>query len=232
LLVSSDTQQSSSARSGRVSCTPQSNISDGLESQRDKMKIFLSYSSKDRTKAGEIALALQTQGHGVFFDSGGEKPPAQKEALANFVNILVYPPDEIKKTEYSLDPNSSFPRGSRDVVALEQAAFGRVLQDYKAFNVIVSVTNTSERPILLDLTQRFFELQDDQGRPAELFYFCCKASGETLGPGQQRQIQLLYRLPPGWVGKGLRVKTISFKITGLLPLLRGAWEFRPLATAN
>jgi hypothetical protein len=162
LLVSSDTQQSSSARSGRVSCTPQSDISDGLESQRDKMKIVLSYSSKDRTKAEEIALALQTQGHGVFFISGGEEPPAQKEALANFVNILVYPPDEFKKTEYSLDPNSSFPRDSRDVVTLEQAAFGRVLQDYNAFNVIVSVTNTSERPILLDLTQRFFELQRDK----------------------------------------------------------------------
>ena len=179
-----------------------------------------------------VALAFFLYPYAQRFISGGEEPLAQKEALANFVNILVYPPDEIKKTEYSLDPNSSFPRDSRDVVTLEQAAFGRVLQDYNAFNVIVSVTNTSERPILLDLTQRFFELQDDQGRPAELFYFCCKASGETLGPSQQRQIQLLYRLPPGWVGKGLRVKTIRFRISGLLPLLRGAWEFRPLATAN
>jgi hypothetical protein len=88
LFVSSDTQQSSSARRGLFSCFPQSDISDGSESQRDKMEIFLSYSSKDRTKAEEIALALQAQGHGVFFDkddlSGGEDFHAViREHIAN-----------------------------------------------------------------------------------------------------------------------------------------------------
>jgi hypothetical protein len=324
------------------------------------MKIFLSYSSKNRTEAEEIALALQTEGHEVFFDkddlSGGEDfnavirtriananlllflispdsvrqgayslselrmarekwpsprkhvlpvllvptdmeaipaylkgvtifepqgnaaaeiaahlarstrrrgavliaaaaavlvilvvlfyPPVrrfigvgqdafiQKEALSNFVNILVFPPNMIKRTEYSLDPGSTFPQESGDVVTLERVAFGRVSHDYNAFNIMVAVTNTTAQPILLDLTPRFFNLEDDQGRKAELLYFCCKASGEPLGPGQQRQIQLLYRSPPGWEGKALAAHMIYFRISGLLPLLRGTWSFRPLATAD
>jgi hypothetical protein len=179
-----------------------------------------------------VILAFFLYPHVQRYISGGEEQFGQKEALSNFVSILIYPISEIKRTEYSLDPNSSFPGGSRDAVTLEQISFGRVSQDFNAFNIIVAVANTTPRPILLDLTQRFFELQDDQGRQAELIYFCCKASGETLGPSQQRQIQLLYRLPPGWVGKSLRTKTIKFKISGLLPLLQGTWEFRPLATAD
>jgi TIR domain len=324
------------------------------------MKIFLSYSSTNRTKAEEIALALQSEGHAVFFDkedlSGGEdfnavirtriaeadlfvflispdsvqqgayslselrlarekwtspgkhvlpvlleptdmetipaylkgvtifepqgnaaaeiaahlgrtprrlgavlvtataavlvilavlfyppvrrfigiaqEAPTQKEALSNFVSILVFPPEAIRRTEYSLDPASSFPPDGGDVVTLERVAFGRISHDYNAFNIIVALNNTSAQPILLDLTQRFFDLADDQGRKAELLYFCCKASGEPLGPGQQRQIQLLYRSPPGWEGKALSAHLIYFRISGLLPLLRGAWSFRPLATAD
>jgi TIR domain len=162
--------------------------------------------------------------------SGGEEPFTQNEALLrNFVSLIIYPSDEIKKTEYSLDPSSSFPRDGRDVVILERITFGRISDDYNAFNIVVAVTNTTASPILLDLTDRFFELQDDQGRKAELLYFCCSAIGEPLGPDQQRQIQLLYRSPSGWEGKTLRARMIYFRISGLLPLLRGTWEFRPLA---
>jgi hypothetical protein len=114
-------------------------------------------------------------------------------------------------------------------VILERITFGRISDDYNAFNIVVAVTNTTASPILLDLTDRFFELQDDQGRKAELLYFCCSAIGEPLGPDQQRQIQLLYRSPSGWEGKTLRARMIYFRISGLLPLLRGTWEFRPLA---
>jgi hypothetical protein len=166
------------------------------------------------------------------FTGGGQEAFTQKEALSNFLTILVFPPNAIERTEYSLDPGSSFPQNRGDVVTLERVAFGRVSHDYNAFNIIVAVTNTTARPILLDLTHRFFDLEDDQGRKAELLYFCCKASGEPLGPGQQRQIQLMYRSPPGWEGKALSAHMIYFRISGLLPLLRGTWTFRPLATAD
>jgi hypothetical protein len=160
------------------------------------------------------------------FVGSNQEAFTQKEALSNFLTILVFPRNAIERTEYSLDPD----RG--DVVTLERVAFGRVSDDYNAFSIIVALTNTTARPILLDLTHRFFDLEDDQGRKAELLYFCCKASGEPLGPGQQRQIQLLYRSPPGWEGKALSAHMIYFRISGLLPLLRGTWTFRPLATAD
>lgn len=166
------------------------------------------------------------------FIGGGEQAATQKQALSDFVDIFVFRPNMIERTEYSLDPASSFPPDGGNVVTLERLAFGRVAHDYNAFNITVGVTNTSAQPILLDLTQRFFDLADDQGRKAELLYFCCKATGEPLGPGQQRQIQLLYRSPPGWEGKALVAHMIYFKISGLLPLLRGTWSFRPLATAD
>jgi hypothetical protein len=163
---------------------------------------------------------------------GDQEVSLQKEVLSNYVSILVFPPNSIERTEYSLDRASSFPPEHGDVVTLERVSFGRISHDYNAFNIIVAVNNTSSQPILLDLTQRFFDLEDDQGRKAELLYFCCKASGEPLGPGQQRQIQLLYRSPPGWEGKALSAHLIYFRISGLLPLLKGTWSFRPLATAD
>jgi len=179
-----------------------------------------------------VILAVLFHPAGRRFFSGGQEAADNKEALANFVDILVFPPNMIERTEYSLDPSSSFPKEGGDAVTLERVAFGRVSDDYNAFNIKVAVNNTSTQPILLDLTPRFFDLADDQGRKAELLYFCCKASGEALGPGRQRQIQLLFRSPSGWEGKALAAHMIYFRISGLLPLLRGTWSFRPLATAD
>ena len=72
------------------------------------MKIFLSYSSKDRTKAEEIALALQAQGHGVFFDkddlSGGEDFHAViRDHIANTdLFIFLISPESVRPGAYTL----------------------------------------------------------------------------------------------------------------------------------
>jgi len=324
-----------------------------------QMNIFISYSSTDRTKAEEIALALEAQGHDVFFDktdlSGGEDfnevirrhietsnlliflitpnsvraggyaltelrfardkwdhpkehvlpvllepthmedipaylrsvtmfkpegnaaaeiaahvarrsggvrkavlagavvtgvllglfllPPVRKlitgddpsftnrVAAVDFVSRFVLPIEEIERTEYSLDPTSSFPQDGEDVVTLERLAFGVLQETGNAFKIEIAITNTTDRPILLDLTHRFFVLEDDQGRKAELLYFCCHAAGEDLGPGQRRQIQLIFHANPEWEGKEVAADQIYFRVTGLLPLVRGTWTFLPLATA-
>ncbi len=72
------------------------------------MKIFLSYSSTNRTKAEEIALALQTQGHEVFFDkddlSGGEDFNAViRTRIANAdLFVFLISPDFVRQGAYSL----------------------------------------------------------------------------------------------------------------------------------
>jgi hypothetical protein len=100
-----------------------------------------------------------------------------------------------------------------------------------AFSVRLSVSNTTDELILLDLTPRFFELADEHGRRAELVYFCCEADGDTLPPGQQRRLDLIYRSAAGWEGNQTTPGWIHFRVSGLSPIVRATWSLRPLATA-
>ena len=120
------------------------------------------------------------------------------------------------------------------MIRIERVAFGELAPERSsnAFDITISLENRSLKPILLDITPRFFELSDDQGRRAELLYFCCEADGDVLEVGAKRMIQLIFSSPPGWWGKGISAREISFRITGLLPLLRGTWSWPPLATAD
>jgi hypothetical protein len=321
------------------------------------VKIFLSYSSQDRTKADEIALALQGRGHDVFFDkaslSGGEDfrsaiqehiatadlfvflitpesvrrgaytltevkmardkwkhpkkhvlpvlleptPMGDIPAFLRGVTILepegdvaaeiaarvggrhrrltpffvvaagivivilavvifqarepkvspgfrnrvdpssfvvqaMIPLEAIERTEYSLDPTAGFPQGGEDVVSLERVAWGSISDIPLAISLGLAITNTTEAPVRLDLTPRFFQLEDDLGWKAELLYFCCEVAGDLLSPGQRRQIQLIYDANPGWQGKNVHAKRIYFRVNGLIPLVRGTWAIPPLAWAE
>jgi hypothetical protein len=178
-----------------------------------------------------LAVCLALWLHGQRNMAGSGKQFVSKITASDFVSAFVIPGRELERSEYALDPTSRFPADRGDVVQLERLAFGKLSDGGKAFNVLVSVNNTTDQPILLDLTPRFFELADDQGRQAELLYFCCDAHGETLSPGEKRQIQLIYRLLPGWEGKETNAGMIHFRVSGLLPVVRATWSFRPLATA-
>jgi hypothetical protein len=188
-----------------------------------------------RWSAAAAALLAVAIGVAVWGDRPAPeiagKPFVSKIAEADFVTAFVLPPDAVERTEYSLDPTARFPVDRGDVVRLERLAFGRLSDGTKGFSVKVSVNNTTDQPIVLDLTPRFFELVDDRGRQGELLYFCCEARGDTLGPGAQREMVLIYRSGPGWEGKETGPGRIHFRISGLLPLARGAWSFRPLAAA-
>jgi hypothetical protein len=118
------------------------------------------------------------------------------------------------------------------MVTIDRIAFGTLAEDRPAFRIDVSIENTTPEPIALDITSRFFELRDNQGRKAELVYFCCAVrGGDFLESRQTRAIQLIFRVPPGWYGKDTQADRIDFNINGLLPLVRGTWSVRPLATA-
>jgi hypothetical protein len=159
------------------------------------------------------------------------KPFVSKIAESDFVTAFVISEPGLERGEYLLDPTARFPADRGDVVQLERLAFGRLADGTKAFSMTVSVHNTTDQPILLDLSPRFFELVDDRGRRAELLYFCCEARGDTLPSGERRQMRLIYLSAPGWEGKETTPGMIHFRISGLLPVVRATWSFRPLATA-
>jgi hypothetical protein len=118
------------------------------------------------------------------------------------------------------------------MVVVERIAFGTLTDDSLALNIDVAVVNTTPEPIALDISSRFFDMKDDRGRKADLVYFCCAAgAGDILGPGQSRQIQVIFRAPAGWHGKETQASRIDFHINGLLPLARGTWSVPTLATA-
>lgn len=116
------------------------------------------------------------------------------------------------------------------VTALELGEFAETSRP--AWNIRLTFTNTRDQPVLLDFDGRFFALTDDQGRAAERVYFCCAAKGVVLGAGQSRELQLLFRPPDGWFGKGIAARSITIEVSGLLPIARVAWRFPAPATAS
>lgn len=156
--------------------------------------------------------------------------PASPE---DFVTRYVYPPDAVERTEYLLDPTGPFRAASGDMIGVQRIAFGTLLDTAGAVSVAVAITNTMPDPIHLDVTPRFFRLEDDQGRRAQLVYFCCTAGEDAmLGAGRERQVQLLFRAHPGWAGKETRATRLHFHVNGLLPLASGTWTVPTLATAR
>jgi hypothetical protein len=99
------------------------------------------------------------------------------------------------------------------------------------FKVEFVLTNTAAEPIRLDLTDRYFSLEDDRGQRAQLIYFCCAAQGEVLSPGQSRTASAFFN-SPGWYGKEVAAHAILFHVQGLLPVERATWRFPVLATAD
>jgi hypothetical protein len=151
-----------------------------------------------------------------------EQPPV-------FKTDYVYPPDIIERTEFNVEPGR-LPEGKiDDFLRLSRIAF-----DIKhgIFNVRLLIKNTGAQPILLDLDQRFFSLEDDQGRAAEIIYFCCKSEGDLLAAGQEREVQLFFQSSRGWYGKEVTARWLFFRVRGFLPLIRASWKMPVLATAD
>lgn len=102
-----------------------------------------------------------------------------------------------------------------------------------AWDVRLTLTNTSAQPIVLDLSRRFFKLVDDQGRQADLTYFCCDTRpGDVLAPGRQRELQLMFRSVDGWYGKETAIGLIYLEVEGLRPVVRAVWSVPALATGS
>ncbi|MDQ2995491.1 MAG: hypothetical protein M3R61_00325 [Chloroflexota bacterium] len=151
-----------------------------------------------------------------------------------FVVRYAFDPQQLERVELVPDTTLAATIPITDFLTVSSVEFGSFeATNEPAWNIRFQLTNTSAQPIMLDLNQRFFVLNDNQGRAASLAYFCCATQpGDLLAPGERREIQLLYRSVDGWYGKATAAHTIFIRVTGLLPVVRAVWSFPTLATAN
>ena len=145
----------------------------------------------------------------IAFGRAGEEPRFEPQvAASDFVSRYVYDPDDVERTEYSLDPTSPLAPAGEGFLALRRLAFGTVSDTVGAFSVHVTLRNDTDRPIALDISHRFFELADDQGRAADLLFFCCPASeGDVLSPGEERELHFIYA-NASWYGKEVAASVV------------------------
>lgn len=135
--------------------------------------------------------------------------------------------------EYVPEPGIVSAQPITDALTVTELEFGELVgESLPGWNIRLRFTNTRAEPVVLDLSGRFFRLDDDQGRAADLVYFCCPADGELLGAGESRELQLFFRSNADWFGKEVSARQIFIRVTGLLPIRRAVWSFPPLATAN
>ncbi len=175
------------------------------------------------------ARSVDTSAEPVVGEAGGAEP-SDTVLARNFVRHGSFPIEP--PTEFVLSPQDFGLRDTTGFLTLVDAAFGTATQEEHAPNIFrleLRITNTTSASLHLDLTSRFFTLEDDRGRRATFRYFCCRAQGELLAPGQVRSVLLFFH-SSDWYGKSIGARRIFLKVTGLLPVERATWEFPVLAT--
>lgn len=203
---------------------------------------------------GTAAVLTAVTGILVALRGGpNEHPPASTTPAAAVTPVATATPAAIdasdsgvarnfvRQASFRVQPPTEFVVSSQDLgirdpngfLTLVDAAYGTARADERApnmFRLELRITNTAAAPIHLDLTERFFTLEDDRGRQAILRDFCCRAQGDLLASGQSRTVVLFFHSSE-WYGKEIGARRILLKVTGLLPVERATWEFPVLATA-
>jgi hypothetical protein len=178
--------------------------------------------------AGLLLAGLVMAGIWALKDREPRWPVAESE----FSTFHAYSSDDVERVTYELDPTHELAAAGEKLLSVERVAFGRLEGGEPAVGIDVVLKNETRRPIQVDVTERFFQLEDDRGRPAVLVFFCCRTrAGDVLTRGERREIRLIFRAAPGWQGKETRARRIYFKVRGLLPITSATWAFSPLATA-
>jgi hypothetical protein len=152
-------------------------------------------------------------------------------APPEFVTKYVYSTNEFQRTEYNLEAGQPAEENMEDFLRLTRLAFGVADRTNQVFQAEFAIKNTSRKPVLLDLNERFFSLTDDLGNNGKLIYFCCASQGDTLSAGEERTVQLFF-LNAGWHGKGVSAHSLFFRVNGFLPAVSAAWKTHPLITKD
>ena len=142
------------------------------------------------------------------------------------------PSPDVEQVEFDFEPGKLPTETIRDFIRLSRVAYGFFEPSGDGFDIELILHNTSDRPLILDLSERYFSLEDDKGQAADLVYFCCATKGGVLPAGQERTIQLFFRSPSGWTGKEVSANYIFVRVNGLLPIIRVSWRMHTLAVAN
>jgi hypothetical protein len=116
--------------------------------------------------------------------------PQPNRPPPEFVAQVVYRTNMIERTEFATEPGQFSPEKLDEFLTLRRVAYGTADKTNRVFQVNLAIKNTSSETILLDLNERFFSMTDDNGRNAELIYFCCASKGGTLAPGEERIVNL------------------------------------------
>lgn len=148
-----------------------------------------------------------------------------------FTEVVLYRTDMLERTEYVTDPGRFAPEKLDEFLTLSRFAYGIADKTNRVFQADLTIKNTSGKTILLDLNERFFSMTDNNGRSAELIYFCCASRGDALPPGEERTVQLFFR-DAGWHGKGVSARAIYLRVRGFLPVVSASWKAPTLPTAN
>jgi hypothetical protein len=180
------------------------------------------------------AFALLDDRDGASGNAPPAPPPARTWPVSenDFIARHVYPPDVVERTGYTTDPTHSIRGFQRDFISVARVAFGTIADTATVVSVHVVLANSTANAFPLDLTERFFELRDDQGREGELLYFCCTSRGEMLGAGEERLVKLIFAAHGGWIGKETGARLLYFKVSGLLPVVGATWSIPVLAAAR
>jgi hypothetical protein len=143
-----------------------------------------------------------------------------------------FPSSDVEQVEFDFEQGKLPAETIKDFIRLSRIAYGNFEPSGDGFDIQLILHNTGDRPLILDINERFFSLEDDRGQAAELAYFCCATKGGILPANQERTIQLFFRSPPGWSGKELSASYIFIRVNGLLPIIRVSWKMHTLAVAN
>jgi len=148
-----------------------------------------------------------------------------------FVAVFPYSTNMIERSEYTTEPGRFALENMDEFLTLSRFVYGIADKTNRAFQAELTIKNTSRQAILLDLNERFFSMEDNNGRRAELIYFCCASKGDVLRQGEERTVQLFFR-DPGWHGKGVSARAIFLRVQGFLPVVSASWKVPTLPTAD
>jgi hypothetical protein len=169
----------------------------------------------------------------IFNPSVSPLPVTERHRYSHppeFVAQFVYRTNMVERTEFMTEPGRWPAEQLDEFLTLSRLAYGIADKTNRAFQVDLAIKNTSRETVLLDLNERFFSMADNNGRSAELIYFCCAAKGDTLPPGEERTVELFFR-DAGWHGKSVSASAIYFRVRGFLPVVSASWKSPTLATA-